>query len=466
MAQDEVDETVEAAVPKHRYLLLAGVAGACALGVGLGLWARPAIGERGETPKVAAAPEPPPPGERKLQIVFDENPAPIGKPLEVMAPHPDAAPAARILPAPLPVTSLATPRPTPSRPPNGLMRADAPRLAEPVLGDRAPAPSFAERARPFAHTLIVSAEAALLRIAEIRPEPQAGEAVSPAEPAAAAAARKHAEAAVLAEQRKRAEAERMARLEARKAAQAEARARRAARLEAAAEARAEQLAVRAGAERKAERLAETARAQALAKAERRKAERLAAQARAREKAEALAEARAEARARALAEAKAKAKAEALAEAKARALAEARTKARAEAVAEAKAEARRRKTVAILAHALARAAAAHRAKAAPEPPRPLKGAGSIRLVSAPRCASSDPGAALACADPELGAAERRMNRAYQQAEAAGVPAAELHRQQERWLATRAAAAREAPWAVRDVYQARIAELEDLARNPHD
>ncbi len=36
------------------------------------------------------------------------------------------------------------------------------------------------------------------------------------------------------------------------------------------------------------------------------------------------------------------------------------------------------------------------------------------------------------------------------------------QQQRWLAARTAAAREAPWAVQDVYQARIAELEDQTR----
>ena len=40
--------------------------------------------------------------------------------------------------------------------------------------------------------------------------------------------------------------------------------------------------------------------------------------------------------------------------------------------------------------------------------------------------------------------------------------QLQRQQQRWLAARAAAASEAPWAVHDVYLARIAELNGMAR----
>ena len=87
------------------------------------------------------------------------------------------------------------------------------------------------------------------------------------------------------------------------------------------------------------------------------------------------------------------------------------------------------------------------------------------VSTPRCASRDPGEALVCADPNLGAADRQLARAYQGARAAGVPDAQLQRQQERWLAARSAAAREAPWAVHDVYLARIAELNGLAKDAH-
>ena len=87
------------------------------------------------------------------------------------------------------------------------------------------------------------------------------------------------------------------------------------------------------------------------------------------------------------------------------------------------------------------------------------------VSTPRCASRGAGAALVCTDPSLGAAERQLTRAYQSARAAGVPDAQLQREQQRWLAARSAAAREAPWAVHDVYLARIAELNGLAREAH-
>jgi uncharacterized protein len=84
------------------------------------------------------------------------------------------------------------------------------------------------------------------------------------------------------------------------------------------------------------------------------------------------------------------------------------------------------------------------------------------VSATRCASRDPGQALVCADPSLGAADRQLARAYQSARAAGVPDATLRQQQQRWLTARSSAAREAPWAVHDVYLARIAELNGQAR----
>ncbi|HEY8573703.1 lysozyme inhibitor LprI family protein [Phenylobacterium sp.] len=85
------------------------------------------------------------------------------------------------------------------------------------------------------------------------------------------------------------------------------------------------------------------------------------------------------------------------------------------------------------------------------------------TSGKRCVSSDPGEAIVCADPALAAADRQLARAYRDAEAAGVPAWQLKQQQQRWLAARAAAAREAPWAVHDVYLARIAELNDMSRD---
>jgi uncharacterized protein len=91
-------------------------------------------------------------------------------------------------------------------------------------------------------------------------------------------------------------------------------------------------------------------------------------------------------------------------------------------------------------------------APPRPLRPARGAGPLRLAKyTPR------------PDPTISIADRQMSRAYSSARAAGVPDWQLRRQQQRWEAARASAAREAPWAVRDVYVARIAELHDLTRD---
>lgn len=108
--------------------------------------------------------------------------------------------------------------------------------------------------------------------------------------------------------------------------------------------------------------------------------------------------------------------------------------------------------------------AYRVHAAPvaPPPRPS----GLMKVSAPHCVNRDPGEALVCADPSLGAADRQLARAYQSARAAGVPDAQLRQQQQRWLSARSSAAREAPWAVHDVYLARIAELNGQAHDAHD
>jgi uncharacterized protein len=78
---------------------------------------------------------------------------------------------------------------------------------------------------------------------------------------------------------------------------------------------------------------------------------------------------------------------------------------------------------------------------------------LMMVSAPR------------EEPLVGVADRQVARAYQGARAAGVSDAQLERQQERWLAARSAAAREAPWALRDIYLAHIAELNGMARDAH-
>lgn len=101
------------------------------------------------------------------------------------------------------------------------------------------------------------------------------------------------------------------------------------------------------------------------------------------------------------------------------------------------------------------------------PRPVaRGEAPRRVAAADRCALPDRAEAMVCADRRLSARDRQLRRAYQAAEAAGVPEAALRRQQVRWLAARAAAAREAPWAVEDVYVARIAELNDLAADARE
>ena len=87
-------------------------------------------------------------------------------------------------------------------------------------------------------------------------------------------------------------------------------------------------------------------------------------------------------------------------------------------------------------------------------KPVKGAGPLRLAKAqPRPRP----------DTVIRDADRQMDRAYSTARAAGVPDWQLRKQQARWEAARASAAREAPWAVRDVYLARIAELHDLTKD---
>lgn len=114
-------------------------------------------------------------------------------------------------------------------------------------------------------------------------------------------------------------------------------------------------------------------------------------------------------------------------------------------------------------------ASTRAKPAPKtPPRKpvVRGEGPLRVARNDACASADPGEAAVCADRSLSARDRQLQRAYRNAEAAGVPASALRRQQDRWLQARAAAAREAPWAVEDVYVARISELNDLTRDARE
>lgn len=386
-----------------RHILFAGVAGACVLGVGLGLWARPAMSERqAAAAQPADAPKPP---SRQLEIVVDDRPAPIGAPLDVLPGRSDPRP--RIVPP----TPRAEPEPqAPGRAPRGLVRV------QDVTPPPAPKPAARPKLAPMAVAALLAPKPVAAKAKPAGPAPLHLAKVAPAPKPVAKPTRKvelaHAAAAKSA----------------------------AHKLE----------------------LVQTAKA---AKAARRQQIQLA---------------KAEVRGRA----------------------EARAEAKAGAVAFAKEDARKRARFASLAHAFQRLLP-HRAKPAPvevakldrkhahksrhdlrveraslkthrpprlaEPPTRTRAvqiapshASGLMKVSAPRCANRDPGQALVCADPSLGAADRQLARAYQGARAAGVSDAQLQHQQQRWLAARSAAAREAPWAVHDVYLARIAELNGQAR----
>lgn len=352
-------------------LLLGGVAVACVLGVGLGLWARPAQSERRVIPP-AGAPQKAAPAVRSLQIVFDDRPAEIGAPLEVMTAQAGSA--------------VAPPR------------------AEPPPAEVAP---------------IHPARAGLVKVQDVAPEPvrTLQPAVLPPPPAKALTAKAPPAKS------KPVKAEKPApKVQAAKAEKPKAKPR-----PAHVEVRKEE-----AARKPAAKLAKTDRP-GKDKAEVRKAS-----------AEAKAESKSKPRiVRLLGKLKPK-KAEAV-KTELAVKAE-KTKPRREKVHAERARPKAEKPV--------RQAVAKPQKAA---------AGKAGTKAASRCASADPGANAVCADRSLQAADRELARAYRQAEAAGAPPWRLQEQQRRWIAARAAAAREAPWAVRDVYQARIAELRDMTRN---
>jgi uncharacterized protein YecT (DUF1311 family) len=400
------DKPQESAAPRlvtppalaSRHLLLAGVAGACALGVGLGLWARPAISERRSAQSQPAEAAP---ARRNIQIVVDDTPAPLGDPIEVLpAGEPDL---------PLPPIQAEPMAPTP--PPTGLVRVQA---LDPLLDPPAPAPKLAPRAA----------------------EPgRAAKADSAAKPGRKPARPEKAVVRTLEKPHP------------------------------------EKAKLKAGKVRLAKARPEGKEKLRLAKAERRgKA--------AQSTDPKPAHPRLAAMAHALARAPHPAKAAPVR------LAHALKPAPRPAPAPARPDllARLEKVVAKASDARPRTAPAQRhveiadvpepAKVAEAPrPRPAaspppRAAGPVRVAQAQRCAFRDPGAALVCADPMLSAADRRLQRAYRQAQSAGVPEWRLRSQQERWLAARSAAAREAPWAVHEVYQARLAELADMTRAAED
>lgn len=359
MTQEDLQlEPREPRPPGHGRLVLAGVVGACVLGGGLGLWARPTSPldlERATEPqpREVAGPRP------ALQIVVDDEPAPLGQPLEVLPPE-IVAPAAPFL-----APAAAAPRPAAS----GLMKVDVPAAAEPLpVVKLEPPPKAEARSKPEARTVKAKAEKAKV-VRERTPK---------------------------AEKAKLAKAKKPEKAKAAKLAKAEAR------------------------PTKAKAPAKVAKAvKAAPKA-------------------------------VVAKAKAKARKERKIE-----LAEAGPKVGKPKATKAKPPAK-----------LTRKPKVEKARA-PAARKPVpRGEGPMRVARAKPCASDDPGEAMVCSDSRLGARERQLQQAYRNAEAAGVPASALRRQQTRWLQARAAAAREAPWAVEDAYVARISELHDLTRDARE
>jgi hypothetical protein len=425
-----------------RQILFIGVAGACVLGVGLGLWVKPAMSERqAMAAKPADAPKAaPPPPARQLEIVVDDRPAPLGKPIDVL-PSRGAPPPAPPVPQ---GKALPWPDAAPTAPPEGLIKTRA----------LAPEPPPAPRAAPKAER--AKAEGAklapLVVAALFPPKPTPPRAVPQktvvAKAVAPKALTKNPPPAPIRLAKARPDPK-AHRLELARAAAARAEAHRLELAETAKAAKAEKAAVH-------QQQIELARAEARGRAE----------ARAEAKAQALAFARDDARKRA--------RLIALAHAVQRLLPyQARPapveQARVEVARVERPHARKARHEPQVERASLKT---RRAQRFAEPPTrvhapvvPPVHASGLMKVSAPRCASRDAGQAIACADPNLGAAERQLTRAYQDARAAGVPDAQLQNQQQRWLAARSAAAREAPWAVHDVYIARIAELNGQAREAH-
>jgi uncharacterized protein YecT (DUF1311 family) len=96
-----------------------------------------------------------------------------------------------------------------------------------------------------------------------------------------------------------------------------------------------------------------------------------------------------------------------------------------------------------------------------PPPPV--AATPRVDPLERCAGSRSRAeALVCADPQLAAYDRDLNRAYRRALGSGAVAPDdLRADQRDWLEEREQAARRSPGAMADVYAQRIEELNRIA-----
>lgn len=376
------------APPRGRTRLVAGgVASALALGVGLGLWARPApLAE-----PIAGIVLRPDPAPASLQIVFEDTPAPLGPLLEVLS---DEVADAEAAPAPRPEIV------PPDRPAAGLMKVDAVVAAAPLLLptikvqappaealDKPPHRSRApEPARPDKAKVAAKPKPDVQKLADAKPKPGTKARAKTMTKDKALKAPKLAKAEAV-------RADKAAKAKALKLAQADAKREKAAK-------------AKAEARRTASLVKTLKAAPKVAKAEIKKTRVQLAQAKDRKAP------KAEKPSKALVVAKAAPKQSA-------------------------------------------------AKPSAKRPAPV-GHGPLRVARNDACSMGQAG----CGDRRLDARDRQLQRAYRNAEAAGVPTSALQRQQARWLQARAAAAREAPWAVEDVYEARISELNDLTRDARE
>jgi uncharacterized protein len=102
---------------------------------------------------------------------------------------------------------------------------------------------------------------------------------------------------------------------------------------------------------------------------------------------------------------------------------------------------------------------------PDGPPAVRLAAPVRVPGALDCAAVVSLAQdIACRDPGLRAADRRMAEAYVGALAAGASERRLRRDQVDWLNLREDAARHSKQAVENLYRQRIQELEGVADAP--
>lgn len=103
-----------------------------------------------------------------------------------------------------------------------------------------------------------------------------------------------------------------------------------------------------------------------------------------------------------------------------------------------------------------------ARSAPRPLPVSDPEGAAPAVALDPCAAAGGGAAhMVCADPDLAAADRELDRAYRRALRAGASPEQLRTEQGDWLYIREQAARRSPRAVASLYEQRIDELNRIA-----